>query len=103
MSRERLLESAMIGACGLEHHPCHCQRRQPFAQRPKTLRTILEPLRRLRLQMKNVEVGFGNIDPDAMLCHLRQSFSCHAWLKHAYPFRPMVKTAVDLTQSLIQN
>lgn len=53
----------------------------------------------LVLQAKCFKMRFGNVDANGMFYHLRQSYSCHAWLKHAYPFRPLVKTTVDQTHT----
>ncbi len=44
-------------------------------------------------------MGFRDVDADGMSSHLRQSYACHACRNHAYPFRPLVKTAADQTKT----
>ena len=78
LARQRRLQPTMIGPRRLKHDARHLEGGQPFLEGAQALCRILEPSPIIRLQMECIEVGFGNVDPDVMLRHLRLvlSLSC---------------------------
>jgi hypothetical protein len=83
LARERHLEGPVIGAGRLMDDTGDRRLAEPLEKGAKAARRVLEPLRGPILAPEGVEMVFGHVDADGGLCHLLQSYPCHAWRKHA--------------------
>lgn len=88
----------MVGAGGFKNDPGNRRLTKPLDQRPKAPGRVFKLPRSLILQPEGIEMVFEISMPMVCSAIFAMSSSCHAWRKHAYPFRLRVKTAVDPTR-----
>ena len=67
---KRHLEGLVIRPRRLEHDPRHRGLAQPSGQSTKSRDGIIEALRRTIFQPEHVQMGFGNVHANAMICYL---------------------------------